>query len=149
MRMVHRYSMECVGMLPFRFCWQATLTPASEGVGFEPTEMSYGCGWIAPLTSGKAKFVVSVAPIARLVPAALLHQPPSITHPEFWTPVATVVDECLVLGIADESIADLKWIEPNPVPWGFIVKMKALVVGTDLHDASITSQPLGSDGACL
>ena len=111
--------------------------------------MSYGCGWIAPLTSGQAKFVVGVAPIARLVPAALLHQPPSITHPEFWTPIATVVNERLVLGIASEFIADLKWIEPNPVPWGFVVEMKAILVGTDLHDASITIQPLGSDGAGL
>jgi hypothetical protein len=86
---------------------------------------------------------VGVAPVARLCPAALLHQAPSITHPEFWTLVATVVDEGCVVRIAHQFIADLEWIEPNPVPWGFVVEMKAVVLGTDLHDASITSQPLG------
>jgi hypothetical protein len=73
MGMLHRWAMESAGMLPFRFCWQTAGTPAGEGIGFEPTEMSYGCGWIAPLTSGQAKFVVGVAPVARLCPAALLH----------------------------------------------------------------------------
>jgi hypothetical protein len=149
MGMLHRWAMESAGMLPFRFCWQAARTPAGEGIGFEPTQMPNGCGWIAPLTSGKSKFVVGIAPVARLCPAALLHQAPSITHPELWSLVATVVDEGCVARIAHQFIADLEWIEPNPVPWGFVVEMKAVVLGADLHDASITSQPLGFVRPCL
>ena len=136
-------------MLPFRFCWQTARTPAGEGVGFEPTEMSYGCGWIAPLTSGQAKFVVGVAPVAGLCPAEPLHQAPSITHPEFWTLIPAVVDEGCVARIAHQFITDLEWIEPNPVPWGFVVEMKAVVLGTDLHDASFRCQPLAWVRTCF
>jgi hypothetical protein len=100
MGMLHRWAMESAGMLPFRFCWQTAGTPAGEGIGFEPTQMPHRCCRISPLPSGKAKFVVCVAPVARLGPAALLHQAPSITHPEFWTLVATVVDERRVVRIA-------------------------------------------------
>ena len=149
MGMVHRWAMESAGMLPFRFCWQAACTPAGEGIGFEPTQMPHRCSRISPLPSGKAKLVVGVTPVARLCPSPSLHQVPSITHPEFWTPVATVVDECLVLGIADEFIADLKWIQPNPVPWRFVVEMKAVVLGADLHDASFRCQPLAWVCTCL
>ena len=69
------------GMFPFRFRWQTGITPAGEGIGFEPTQMPHRCFRIEWLAAGQGEFLLIAAPVARGGPAVLLTEAPPFTHP--------------------------------------------------------------------
>src|SRR5690348_16729323 len=89
----------------------------------------------APGEGEDGPMTVLGAPVERRRPAGLLHGRPAFREPEFRPAVAARLDEGEILAIRGEPRGETKIVEPDLVPWAFIVEGKARAAIPDLAQA--------------
>ena len=142
MGVLHGSAMQAKGVFPFRFGGKPGTAPAGIGIRFEPAQMTHRCLGVAAAAARQGEFVVVLPPVARRLPLVLLHQGPAFTHPQLGALIAPIGDEAGVAGVAHQAAAQLKWLQPHPVPRRLVVEVEPLALVADLRQPAGAGQPL-------
>ena len=128
------------GDFPFRFGWQASTCPTSEGVGFEKTDVSDGLLIGHRSQPGKGMIEPSLFvsnPVERRLPFLRLYSGPPLRKPQLGFVVSTVVNEFFKFLISDQPRSELKRSNIFPVARTFVVEGKCPTFVANLSNAGV------------
>ena len=142
MGVLHGSAMQAKGVFPFRFGGESGTAPAGKGIRLKPAQMTHRCLGIAAAAARQAELRVLLPPVARRLPLVLLHQGPAFTHPQLGALIAPIGDEGGVAGVAHQAAAQLKRLQPHPVPRRLVVEVESVALVADLRQTAGAGQPL-------